>query len=73
MIGASRRAGTGQRNRNRGYIAVARQLAQLVDIVWRKGVAYTEEPPPRPGSRRRTKRSRPGTGQPVAAMVGVVK
>lgn len=60
----------GQRNRNRGYIAVARALAQVVDVVWRKEVAYTEEPPPRPGARRRSKRSRPGTGQPDDAMVG---
>ncbi len=63
----------GRRNRNRGYIAVARELARLVDIVWWKGKEYTEEPPPRPGSRRRARRSRPGTGQPVAAMVGVAE
>ena len=68
-----RRTDGGQRNRNRGYIAVARELAHLVDIVWRKDVAYMEEPPPRPGLRRRTKRTRPGTGQPVAAMVGVAE
>jgi transposase len=66
-----RRTDGGQRNRNRGYIAVGRELAHVVDLVWRKGVEYSEEPPPRPGSRRRTKRSRPGTGQPVDAMVGV--
>src|SRR4030042_558636 len=57
-------------NRNRGYIAVARKLAHVVDLVWRKSVEYTEEPPPRPGSRRRTRRSRPGTGQPGDALVG---
>jgi len=68
-----RRTDGGRRNRNRGYIAVARQLARVVDMVWRKGVVYTEDPPPRPGSRRRAKRSRPGTGQPVDAMVGVVQ
>lgn len=68
-----RRTDGGQRNRNRGYIAVARKLAHVVDLVWRKGVEYTEEPPPRPGSRRRTRRSRPGTGQPVDAMVGVAE
>ena len=68
-----RRTEGGQRNRNRGYIAVARELAHVVDIVWRKGVVYTEAPPPRPGSRRRSKRSRPGTGQPVDAMVVVAE
>jgi transposase len=68
-----RRTDGGRRDRNRGYIAVARELARLVDVIWRKGVAYTEEPPPRPGSSRRRQRSRPGMGQPVAAMVGVAE
>lgn len=68
-----RRTGGGRRDRNRGYIAVAHELARVVDIVWRRGVMYSEAPPPRPGSRRRSKRSCPGPGQPVAAMVEVVK
>jgi transposase len=68
-----RRTDGGKRDRNRGYIAVARALVGVVDLVWRRGVAYTEDPPPRPGSRRRADRSRPGTGQPVAALVGVAE
>lgn len=68
-----RRTDGGRRDRNRGYITVAHELARLVDVIWRKGVAYTEEPPPRPGLSRRRQRSRPGTGQPVAAMVEVAE
>lgn len=62
----------GQRNRNRGYIAVARALVPVVDRIWRKGAAYQEEPAPRPGSGRRGRRIRPGTGQPEVAMVEFV-
>lgn len=62
----------GQRNRNRGYIGVARRLCQMSYAVWKKGVDYQETPPPRPGSRRRGARvARPVKGQPVDAMVTV--
>jgi transposase len=70
----------GQNNRNRGYIKVARELAKVVYVVWRKGVEYTETPPARPGSPKvkSTDRksmqeflcnTRSGTGQPLVAMV----
>ena len=62
----------GKKNRGRGFIKVARGLAQVAFVVWSKGMEYTETPPSRPGSRparRRRKDSRPGTGQPDVAMV----
>jgi transposase len=62
----------GTKNRGRGYVKVARQLVKVVFVVWSRGVDYTETPSPRPGSRpvrRRRKDSRPGTGQPLVAMV----
>jgi transposase len=73
LLDHDRRTDGGRRNRNRGYIAVAHELAHLVDIIWRRGVEYTKASPPRPGWRRRRKGSGPGRGQPVAAMVGVVE
>ena len=42
----------GTKDRNRGYIKVARELAKVVYVVWKKGVAYTEQPPTRPGGQR---------------------
>ena len=61
----------GTKDRGRGYIKVARQLTKVVFVVWSREVDYTETPPARPGSRlsRRRKDSRPGTGQPLVAMV----
>jgi transposase len=63
----------GKKDKNRGYIKVARELVTVVDVVWRKGVKYREQSPARPGSRKAGRRrqgdSRPGTGQPSAAMV----
>ena len=64
-----RRTDGGKRDRNRGYIAVARHLCQCGYVLWRKGDVYREHALPRPGSRRRRRRSRPGTGQPDDAMV----
>jgi len=69
----------GRKNRNRGYIKVARELVKVVWVVWTKQVAYRETPPRRPGrsSRRRAKpsmrlrRPRPGTGQPWDPMAAV--
>ena len=62
----------GKRNRNRGYIKVARELVKIVKVVWSKNVQYQPTPPARPGSRRarRLSRTRSGTGQlsrPMAA------
>lgn len=58
----------GRKDRGRGYIKVARELVQVVYIVWSRNVAYFETPPrePRKGRppRRSRKDSRPGTGQP---------
>lgn len=62
----------GTRNRGRGYIKVARELAKVVFVVWSRDVDYTETPSPRPGSRaarRHRRTSRPGMGQPDVAMV----
>jgi transposase len=61
----------GTKNRGRGYVKVARQLVKVAFVVWSRNVDYTETPPARPGSRatRRKKDSRPGTGQPLVAMV----
>jgi transposase len=67
----------GTKNRNRGYIKVARELVKVVYVVWSKRVEYTDSPPPRRGSspRRRAEtfygRTRSGTGQPSAAMAAV--
>lgn len=63
----------GKKNRNRGYIKVARELAKVVYAVWSKGVLYIPRPPSRPGSRKRKRkprrRSRSGTGQLSQPMV----
>jgi transposase len=40
----------GKKNRNRGYIKVARELAKVVYVVWSRQVDYTDAPPPRPAS-----------------------
>ena len=71
----------GRSNRNRGYIAVARRLCRCSYVVWKKEVDYQEEPPLRPGSRRRcrhracrelaSRATRPVKGQPAVAMVAV--
>lgn len=54
----------GKKNRNRGYIKVARELVKVVYAVWKNGTMYTETPAPRPGSRKRRRGPRSGTGQP---------
>lgn len=71
-----RRTNGGRRDRNRGYIAVAHELCRIAYVCWRKDVSYTEDPPPRPGSRSRARPagrpgSRPGMGQPDHPMVAV--
>jgi transposase len=68
----------GKKNRNRGYIKVARELVNAVVGVWKSGTMYTETPPGRPGSyrrspasrlNRRARKSRSGTGQLCTDMV----
>jgi len=60
----------GTKDRNRGYIKVARELVKVVYVVWNKSVEYSEQPPRRPGSTPREKleaflsSTRSGTGQP---------
>jgi transposase len=70
----------GTRDRNRGYIKVARELVKVVYVVWSKRVDYTDNPPPRarraPQSpRKRMKKflssTRSGTGQPCRPMAVV--
>ena len=75
----------GKRNRNRGYILVGHELCRTAYAISKKEIEYRDDPPERPGSsnrraasqrrdrRRRGKsqKSRPGTGQPEAAMVVV--
>ena len=39
----------GRKNRNRGYIKVARELVKVVYAVWKKATEYTDHPPQRPG------------------------
>ena len=65
----------GTRDKNRGYIKVARELVKVVYVVWHREVEYREEPPRRPGAttRRRRSTSRPGTGQPSPALVHAAK
>jgi len=59
----------GQTNRNRGYIGVARRLCQWSYVLWKKDIDYQEEPPSRPGRRRRpASRARSVKGQPADAM-----
>lgn len=57
----------GKKDRNRGYIKVARELVKVVYVVWKKDVAYRDVPPQRPGANR--KKSRSGTGQLCHPMV----
>ena len=64
----------GTKDRQRGYIKVARELVKVVFAVWRKQVDYQESPPARPGSpearaRRGGRNSRSGTGQLKHPMV----
>ena len=61
----------GKKDRNRGYIKVARELVKVVYTVWKKQVAYTETPPARPGQKPtpRSMNSRSGMGQPYRPMV----
>jgi len=54
----------GRKNRNRGYIKVARQLVSVVYAIWKNGTVYVEQPPGRPGRDvKNNKKTRSGTGQ----------
>ena len=46
----ARLTGGGRYHKNQAKVALARELIKLVYILWQKGEAYTERPPPRPGS-----------------------
>jgi len=59
----------GKKDRNRGYIKVARELVKVVYVVWAKRVDYQRNRPARPGSDKNKKRSRSGTGQLLHPMV----
>jgi len=59
----------GKRDRNRGYIKVARELVKVVYAVWAKGVDYHTVPPVRPGRNKNKKKSRSETGQLLHPMV----
>jgi len=59
----------GKKNRNRGYIKVARELVKVAYVVWRKKVEYTDRPPQRPGRQiDESGSTRSGTGQFNKAM-----
>jgi len=58
----------GKKDRNRGYIKVARELVKVVYVVWKKGVDYQAVAPARPGCRKKEK-TRSGTGQLSHPMV----
>jgi len=59
----------GRKDRNRGYIKVARELVKVVYVVWAKGIDYKPIPPVRPGCQKNQKKSRSGTGQLCHPMV----
>ncbi len=59
----------GKKDRNRGYIKVARELVKVVYVIWSKGLDYQQNPPAREGSGKNKKRSRSGTGQLCHPMV----
>jgi len=63
----------GRRNKNQGYIKVARSLVKVVYAVWSKGVDYTPSAPSPARRKRRAKsrRSRSGKGQPFQPMAAV--
>jgi transposase len=63
----------GKKDRNRGYIKVARELVKVVYVVWSKGLDYQKKSPARPGSNKKKKRSRSGTGQLLHPMVHASK
>jgi transposase len=63
----------GTKDRNRGYIKVARELVKVVYVVWAKGVEYQSVPPARPGRSKKKQQSRSGTGQLLHPMVHALR
>jgi transposase len=69
----------GTKNRNRGYIKVARELVKVVTAIWKNGTTYQEIPPARGGQspRQQMQRffgsTRSGTGQRSRPMVPAVQ
>jgi transposase len=73
----------GKRNRNRGYIFVGHELCRTAYAIIKKETEYRDDPPPRPGSSKRSaacrkrdvqkkvslQNSRPGTGQSDIGLV----
>jgi transposase len=59
----------GTKDRNRGYIKVARELVKVVTAIWKNGTTYQEIPPARPGSvqPRKTSQSCDACSKPTAA------
>ena len=49
----------GKYNKAQAKVAVAREIAQLVYVVWKQRTAYSDAPPPRPGSVRQEVTSTP--------------
>ena len=69
-----RRTEGGKRDKNRGYIAVARHLCHIGYVCQKKGVDYMEHRPPRPGERLPSPAaasvdSCPELGQPETPMI----
>jgi len=64
---------SGKKDRNRGYIKVARELVKVVYVVWAKGIDYDPIAPARPGRRKNRKTSRSGTGQLCHPMVHALR
>lgn len=62
----------GTKDRNRGYIKVARELVKVVYVVWAKGVDYQPDAAARPGLAKKNQ-SRSGTGQFCHPMVHAVR
>jgi len=76
----------GRKDRNRGYIKVARELVKAVCVVWKKNVDYVEAPPAVRKSflpaakegrcrqvRNQSRRSRSGTGRPCRPLVPALR
>jgi transposase len=78
----NRRTDNGKKDRQRGYISVANAMCKIACSMLKNGTDYQETPPCRPGSERGNKLdltsassvepSRPGTGQPLAAMAAAI-
>ena len=79
----NRRTDNGKTDRGRGYITVANAMCRTAHAMLRNGADYQEIPPPRPGSKEAkivdststlvVESSRPGTGQPLAALAARVE